>query len=163
MKKIKELLSLSLLSLSLLLPSVLMAETWYGFCVASKDDLRHCTTPEVKTDAMNLRCRTFAENMGANTSTIRYSTSLESLEASMGEYCDDVKGENPGSIYSCQYATLCPSLAETIHHLESKVYADTKPQAIDRCMMTNEGKIKQELRKQSAQDCFLRISVEVIP
>lgn len=156
MKKVLLILSTVLAS------SAFAADTWYAYCVAHKEDVRYCTTPEVKTDDTRARCLAFGQDMGASKYEIYSGTDLGSLEASMSEHCDEVKGPEHGDLYACQYETFCKNAAPKVIHLASRVYATTKKTALDRCLSNNEGKIKLRLKEQSEKDCYLRIVVDKI-
>ncbi len=140
--------------------SVSLAETWYSYCSASKNDTRICTTPEIKHDDFKLKCMSFAEDMGAHTYMIKSSTDLAALEASISDNCDEVRGSEHGHLFACQYAVLCPKNQPQIRHFASRVYAMDAQRAIDRCASQNATKIRQELKRQSMAGCYLKLVAE---
>lgn len=152
-----------LLVLSLFFSGSLLAnETWYGYCIAEKNEVRYCLSPIEKTDSMKARCLAFAQDVGANGYEIQYGTDLDVLTAEMPDHCDEVKGPDVGDIYSCKYSKLCKNGAHHVSPLENRVFAKSKVLAIDRCFANNSAKLTQKLKELSAADCFLKVVVEKI-
>ena len=149
-----------LLVSSLLASSVFAspAEKWYTFCLAEAANTRYCTTPTEKTGASKEKCVYFAETKQAQKWIMYSSTELADLETTLHEQCDEIVPGPMVDMYSCGLAVLCPkSNTPKVSNFSKKVVADTHKTALDRCMIRNEDKIKEQLKLQSANGCFMKL------
>lgn len=139
----------------------LHAESWYGFCIVEHEQQRICTEPQPRQGDFSPVCDYFAEQEGASRWRARFSNNLDYLRSSMPDYCDQIRGEQPGSMFACQIATLCPgSQSESLEHLASRVYARSNEEAIESCLNKESWTYTRKLQENSSNGCFVRVAVE---
>jgi len=136
------------------------AETWYAYCIADVNDLKYCTRPQVKDANSETKCKAFADSVMAQKHELKIGKDPIDLEDHMSENCDMIKGPDNGKIFSCLTAKLCPHSSPKVSQLASRVYADTKQIAIERCARQSERKITPKLKDASLNNCFFRLQVE---
>lgn len=147
--------------LSLVSASSLFGETWYGYCAAELNDFRYCTRAEIKLDDMEAKCKAFADGLGSRAYKVYSGTDLLVLESEMSAHCDSIKGPDTGAIYSCLYVRQCAQSASKIFPMGSRVYTNSKAEAIDRCAMENTAKVIQKLKAASLSNCYFKLAAEL--
>ena len=134
----------------------------YAYCWGKTSNGKICKQAEILDDDFRINCRAFADDVEATSYGYRYSESLEYLEQSMGQNCDEVQDGGSGEIYACMLASYCEGdTSRSIKNLASRVYANSEEKGIDRCLNINSSRIMREIKKQSALGCFVKIELEI--
>ena len=137
-------------------------QTQFAYCWGSLDNARICKQAEVLDDNFLMACRAFASDIGAGQYGYRYSKSLDYLEQSMGQNCDEIRDGGTGEIYACMMGSYCEGdVGRDVKNLASRVYADSYERGVGRCIEMNKGRVMREIQKQSAMGCYVKIELEV--
>lgn len=138
------------------------SDVWYSFCISHSHETNYCSSPEKHSDDTRKKCEYFMEKVGSRSYQIQLRGSMEEARAAMRGYCDVVKDDIVGSMYACQYETLCPNDISYPHPFSNKAYAGNDAEAINTCTRYNQIKTLDLLKEQSVKKCFFRLVVTKI-
>lgn len=147
---------------SLITAGQLFGETRYSYCIAEQNGFRFCTRPELKLGTTEAKCKIFADDLGSRGFRIQSGTDLATLEVEMSAHCDNIVGPDEGAIYSCSYIRLCTQSNSKLYPLASRVYANTRADAIDRCVGENISKVTEKLKQASISNCYFKMVVDPV-
>jgi hypothetical protein len=136
---------------------------WHGFCIIERDDARICSPHRPRTRDFSNYCDSFAREEQAYAWRAQFFNSLDFLQSSIPDYCDQVRDGGNGQFFACLSESLCLEQEQPLRrHLASKVYAQDQSRALNACFDKEESRYERELKSQSQQGCFTRIVVEAI-